>query len=228
MNGIFNVRANTRQVVAHHYDDQRPGKPLYLLIPGGVIALASLALIVFIAYHIWIGTDLPEASGLPLIAVLAPVYIGGVFLFSYGYELYNLRKALRLTACSVVITVFAVVILAVLFVALGAMGDRESRSSSSGRRVPILLLSAMAGRGRVMAFGRLYRRAGLAGSPRGARGGSRVPTEPPPPQPIECPFCGQTYVPARPTTCPHCGAATPKENCRRARFKMKRCRCDRD
>ena len=132
MNGIFDVRAKTRQVVDHHYDDQRPGKPLYLLIPGGLIALASLALIVFIAYHIWIGADLPEASGLPLIAVLVPVYIGGAFLFSYGYELYDLSKALRLTAFIVLITVFAVVILAVLFVALGAMGDRESRSSSSG------------------------------------------------------------------------------------------------
>jgi len=30
--------------------------------------------------------------------LLAPVYIGGVFLFSYGYELYDLPRALRLTA----------------------------------------------------------------------------------------------------------------------------------
>jgi len=47
------VRAKTRQVVDHHYDDEKPGKPLYLLIPGGLIALASLALIIYIAYQTW-------------------------------------------------------------------------------------------------------------------------------------------------------------------------------
>lgn len=45
----FNVRAKTRQVIDHHYDDEKPGKPLYLLIPGGLIALASLALIIYLA-----------------------------------------------------------------------------------------------------------------------------------------------------------------------------------
>jgi hypothetical protein len=213
MNDIFNVRANTRQVVAHHYDDQRPGKPLYLLIPGGVIALASLTLIVFIAYHIWIGTDLPEASGLPLIAVLAPVYIGGVFLFSYGYELYNLRKALRLTAFIVVITVFAVVILAVLFVALGAMGDRESRSSSSRASGSNSSSIGNGGQGPGYGFWPIFIGGlGWPGRPVAREVVREVPTEPPPPQPIECPFCGQTYVPAQTNfTCPHCGAATPKE-----------------
>jgi len=213
VNGIFDVRAKTRQVVDHHYDDQRPGKPLYLLIPGGLIALASLALIVFIAYHIWIGADLPEASGLPLIAVLVPVYIGGAFLFSYGYELYDLSKALRLTAFIVLITVFAVVILAVLFVALGAMGDRESRSSSSGSSSSSSSSIGSGGRGPGYGFWPIF--IGGLGWP--GRAVTRevvreVPAEPPPPQPIECPFCGQTYVPAQTDfTCPHCSAATPKE-----------------
>lgn len=39
-----------------------------------------------------------QNEGLTLMAILAPFYIGGVFLFSYGYELYNVPKALRLTA----------------------------------------------------------------------------------------------------------------------------------
>jgi uncharacterized membrane protein len=186
---------------------------LYLLIPGGVIALASLASIVFIAYHIWIGTDLPEASGLPLIAVLAPVYIGGAFLFSYGYELYNLPKALRLTAFIVVITVFAVVILAVLFVALGAMGDREQRSSSS--RSPASNSSSSGSSGQGPGYGLWPIFIGGLGGP--GRTVTRevvreVPAQPPQPQPIACPFCGQTYVPAQSNfTCPHCGAATPKD-----------------
>jgi len=40
--GTLDVRARTRQVVDHHHDDDKPGKPLYLLIPGGLVALASL------------------------------------------------------------------------------------------------------------------------------------------------------------------------------------------
>ena len=48
--GTLDVRDRTRQVVDHHYDDDKPGKPLYLLIPGGLVALASLALIIYLAY----------------------------------------------------------------------------------------------------------------------------------------------------------------------------------
>ena len=48
--GTLDVRARTRQVVDHHYDDDKPGKPLYLLIPGGLVALASLARIIYLAY----------------------------------------------------------------------------------------------------------------------------------------------------------------------------------
>ena len=44
--GALKVRAKTSEVKEYHNDDARPGKPLYLLIPGGLIALAALALIV--------------------------------------------------------------------------------------------------------------------------------------------------------------------------------------
>ncbi len=126
------VRAKTRQVVDHHYDDEKPGKPLYLLIPGGLIALASLALIVYIAYQTWHTGEMPADKGQTLMLILAPIYIGGVFLFSYGYELYDVPKALRLTAIIVFITLAAVVIVAVLFAVLSAKGDSgRSRSSSS-------------------------------------------------------------------------------------------------
>jgi len=37
------VRAKTAAVVDYHRDESQPGKPLHLLIPGGLIALAALA-----------------------------------------------------------------------------------------------------------------------------------------------------------------------------------------
>lgn len=213
---VFDVRAKTHQVVDHHYDENRPGKPLYLLIPGGLIALAALAVIVFLGYHVWIQADLPQANGLALMAVLAPIYVGGVFLFSYGYELYDVPKALRLTAFIVFLTLAAVVIIAVLLVALGAMGDRESRSASSRSSSPDSPLGGSRGRGIGSGLWPWPIFLGNWGGPTRTvvtrEVVREVPAAPPPPKAITCPYCGSTYVPAQTKfICPHCGAATPKE-----------------
>jgi hypothetical protein len=204
--GTLNVRARTRQVVDHHYDDEKPGKPLYLLIPGGLIALASLALIVYVAYLTWFDGRLAQETGLTLLVILAPFYIGGVFVFSYGYELYDLGKALRLTGLIVFITLASVVILAVLFLSLGAMGERSdshrsSRSRSSGGSMgmglpwPIFL--------------------GGLGAPRPVVTREvirEVPVEPQAPQPVQCPYCASLYLPQETSfACPNCGAPAPTE-----------------
>ena len=60
--GTLNIRARTRQVVDHHYDGDKPGKPLYLLIPGGLIALASLALNVYLANLTWYQSPLSPSE----------------------------------------------------------------------------------------------------------------------------------------------------------------------
>jgi hypothetical protein len=116
----------------YHRDDEQPGKPLYLLIPGGLIALASLGLIIYIAYQTWFENQLPQDNSIGLIMLLAPFYVGGVFLFSYGYELYNIPRALRLTAIIVFVTVASVVIVAVLALVAGSLG-KGSSSSSRGK-----------------------------------------------------------------------------------------------
>ncbi|GMV33141.1 MAG: hypothetical protein DCC59_10875 [Chloroflexi bacterium] len=127
------VRAKTREVFEYDHDDSKPGKPLHILIPGGLIALAVLGLIIFIAYLTWFEGNLAESTGTFLCLLLAPFYVGGVFLFSYGYELYNIPRAIRLTAIIVFVTLAAVVIVAVLFFLLGNMKDGGSGSSSSGK-----------------------------------------------------------------------------------------------
>jgi hypothetical protein len=130
------VRAKTHEVYEYDHDETKPGKPLHILIPGGLIALAVLALIVFIGYQTWIEESLGPRFGVDLILILAPFYVGGVFLFSYGYELYNIPRAIRLTAIIVFVTVAAVVIVAVLFLVLGNMkggSGSSSKSKSSSR-----------------------------------------------------------------------------------------------
>ncbi len=99
------VSAKTQEVIAYDHDPSLPGKPLHILIPGGLVALASLGVIILVAYRTWFQGELDQGTGLLLIGLLAPFYVGGVFLFSYGYELYNIPRALRLTAIIVFLTV---------------------------------------------------------------------------------------------------------------------------
>lgn len=221
------VRAKTHEVYEYDHDDEKPGKPLHILIPGGLIALASLALIIFIGYQTWFEESLAQELGTILCLILAPFYIGGVFLFSYGYELYNIPRAIRLTAIIVFVTLAAVVIVAVLFFVLGNMkggsGSKSSKSSSksSGSAKPSKSGSAFGG-----AIGGAI--AGKSSSPNRSSGpiffgggGTRVETRevtkevvkevPKEPMPITCPFCTRSYVPIEHKyICPSCGAATPK------------------
>lgn len=209
------IGAKTQEVVEYDHDDSLPGKPLHILIPGGLVALGSLAVIILVAYMTWIDGRLTQSTGLILIALLAPFYVGGVFLFSYGYELYNIPRAIRLTAIIVFLTAAAVVIVAVLFVVLGAGGKLpESKKKSSGRaRVQTNKSSSGGGFGipnigPVIAMsgpGRIHTR-------EVTREVVKEVEVPVAPRSIDCPYCNRSYVPAEQNyACPACGAATPKE-----------------
>src|SRR5512133_1385203 len=132
------VNAKTQEVVEYHRDESITGTPLHILIPGGLVALASLGASILVAYITWIERRIDQPTAFVLIGLLAPFYVGGVFLFSYGYELYDIPRALRLTAIIVFVTVAAVVIVAVLFVVLGSGGklpESSSKKSSGKARV---------------------------------------------------------------------------------------------
>lgn len=127
------VQAKTHEVYEYDHDNAKPGKPLHILIPGGLIALATLGLIILIGYLTWIDESLSQELGILLCLILAPFYVGGVFLFSYGYELYDIPRALRLTAIIVFLTLASVVIIAVLFAVLGNMKGGSNSSSKSSK-----------------------------------------------------------------------------------------------
>ena len=209
------VGAKTHEVVEYDHDDSLPGKPLHILIPGGLIALASLAVIVLVAYQTWFENNLDQSTGIILLVILAPFYIGGVFLFSYGYELYNIPRAIRLTAIIVFVTVAAVVIVAVLFFALSSgKSDFGSKKKSSGGSKPQAknVPSSSGGSGLpnlgpivVLGGGRTHTR-------EVTREVVKEVEVPVAPRSINCPYCRRSYVPAEENyACPSCGAATPKE-----------------
>lgn len=211
------VAAKTHEVVEYDHDDSKPGKPLYIMVPGGLVALGALGTIILVAYLTWIETRLDQSTGLILIGLLFPFYVGGVFLFSYGYELYNIPRAIRLTAIIVFLTLAAVVIVAVLFFVLGESkgggssrssgskskvssgGSKSSSVSSSGWNAPNL--------GNVVVLG--------GGGTRTREVTKEVVKEvevPVAPRSINCPSCNRGYVPSEEKyICPSCGAPTPQE-----------------
>lgn len=211
------VAAKTHEVVEYDHDDSKPGKPLHIMVPGGLVALGALGTIILVAYLTWIETRLDQSTGLILIGLLFPFYVGGVFLFSYGYELYNIPRAIRLTAIIVFLTLAAVVIVAVLFFVLGESkgggssrssgskskvssgGSKSSSVSSSGWNAPNL--------GNVVVLG--------GGGTRTREVTKEVVKEvevPVAPRSVTCPSCGRAYVPAdEKYICPSCGAPTPHE-----------------
>jgi len=211
------IGAKTQEVVEYHHDDSLPGKPLHILIPGGLVALASLAVIVLVAYLTWFKGQIDQSTGIVLVILLAPFYVGGVFLFSYGYELYNIPRAIRLTAIIVFLTVAAVVIVAVLFFVLGAGGQGisggSSKKKSSGKpKVQPRNSSTSSGGPVIPNLGPLV----ILGGPGRTREVTREVTKevevPVAPRSIDCPYCGRSYVPADQNyACPACGAATPPE-----------------
>src|SRR5262245_42099835 len=124
----FRVRSHTRRVVEHHQSTSNPDKPLQLLIPGALAAVAFLTVMALVAWETWGDHQRTPSDGLAIIAVLMPFYAASVYVFALGYELYDHAKALRLTLLIVIGTVAIVLIVAVLAALLS--GDRDSKDSS--------------------------------------------------------------------------------------------------
>jgi hypothetical protein len=213
------VGAKTHEVVEYDHDDTKPGKPLHILVPGGLVALGALGVIILVIYLTWFEGQLEQSTGTLLIAILFPFYVGGVFLFSYGYELYNIPRAIRLTAIIVFLTVAAVVIVAVLFFVLAGGGKlpegSKKKSSGGGGKVKPSVTSSSSG-------GNISHGPNLGPVIIGGLGGTRtreVTREvvrevevPVVPKPVNCPFCSRSYVPVDENyICPSCGATTPEE-----------------
>jgi len=226
------VRAKTHEVVEYDHDESKPGKPLHIMVPGGFVALAALGTIILVAYMTWLDGRVNEGLGLILILLLFPIYVGGVFLFSYGYELYNIPRAIRLTAIIVFLTVAAVVIIAVLALVLFGGGKLPSGSSgkkSSGSGVRSSIKARSSPGAPKVAQSSIPSTS--SSSPRGfdvgnvvVLGGGRTHTRevtkevvkevevPVAPRSINCPNCGRASVPAdEKYICPSCGAPTPEE-----------------
>lgn len=217
------VRQKTREVVEFHRDDERPGKPLHLIIPFGLLALAALLAICGVAHQTWVTHVWEESKGIGTLVVLLPIYIGSVFAFSYGYELYDVDRATKLTAWIVLLTVGIVVVVGVLFCLLSGSGNSKNNKGSSGKSSSEGSSSnssssstgnwfASGGSSR-SSSGRTWIDLNLSSSSTSSASDTRdeTPIEPPPPQPIACKFCKSEFIPEETEfKCPSCGASSSR------------------
>lgn len=126
-------------VVDHHYDESRPGKPLWLVIPGGLMAIAAVLGAVYVAYRAYVEQTLDRAGAEHLLIALALAFVVSTFSFSYGWELYDLSGAARLTLIIVVVSVAVVAIAAVLLILIPTvLRDGNARRAGRGLLAPVL------------------------------------------------------------------------------------------
>ncbi len=107
-----------------------------LMLPGILIAVASLGLMVYVIYQTWFVEAMASGTGLLLLSALLPAYAGGVLVYSYGYHRRNWREALRLTAIVAGITVALLLILGVVLVIIAASSKRKGSSDSPDASKP--------------------------------------------------------------------------------------------
>ncbi len=215
---MTSIRERAGAAVDHHYDQTNPDKPLWLMFPAGAVAVVALLWAVWICYQAWFAPH-PQPAALKILPITLVFYFAGVFYFSYGYELYNTGRAVKLTITIGLIGLAAVVIVVALGFVLGALGKR---ARSAGK-----LVSRASGGDAVSGVGRLVTNVALrsnlvsvnadAGGPRGVLNinlphGHPAGTcsycarpLPPPGSPRSgalvdperfCPKCGQEFEPA--------------------------------
>ncbi len=137
-----NLPARSAVIIQHHTDTSNPDKPLFLLLPGAAIAIASLA---YAIYSAFLGIVMGAPAGATWAKVIAAVvaYLGGLYVFSYGYELYDARKALRITLRLGLVGLAVLFVVVVVFLIIAALlkdsdSDFSFDSDSSGSGLSLL------------------------------------------------------------------------------------------
>jgi hypothetical protein len=140
MSSWLSVSAKGRGVAAHHFSPLCAGRPLYLMIPGGVAAVTAGIWIFVLAKAVWVDHLRSVHSARSQLIALLAVYFVALVIFSYAYELYDWRRALALTlllgAVGLAIIYVGVAIASVLR-CLPKKDGGENSDANSGHTSPV-------------------------------------------------------------------------------------------
>ena len=128
----LHLRARARELVAQHKDPTRPGRPLFAIFAGTALSLLSFGAAVYVAYATWYAGSLQLNAGLAWLAAIFVVHAAGVVLFSYSYEAYDARKALKLAFIILVAAAGAIVVIAVALAIFAALRDDDAAGAVLG------------------------------------------------------------------------------------------------
>ena len=204
------MASRAREVFAYQADATRPGRPLSLLFGGGALAGVCAAFIGLLAYRTLYLQVVPESWGYTGIGLMFVIYVFGLFLFAYAWELYDTAKAVRLTLILTLASVVALVVMVAVFASLaklkaGASILEGGSKSGAGAKDAGSLESIF------HLAGTLAEDAEPAVKSNAPRARSRFepPTRDPlPPFLITCAGCGDTFTPLPQSgACPGCGRA---------------------
>lgn len=195
----MHVRTQTQRMLEYDADPDQPGRPLMVLLGGAALALLALAFIIMVAYRTWILDENSQERAYTAISLLFGVHTVGVFLFAYGYELYDIGKALRLTIVIALGSVFAIAAV------IGAMAlltrTKEVVSTASA------FVDGAQEEGELRMAGGFFPAPGIPTT----LGRFERPVEPAPPFAITCIGCGRDFQPSPPSAvCPYCGRENVK------------------
>lgn len=100
------------------------------MLAGGLLAMVSMTLCLLLARQIWLTAGVAQEPGLYGVSMLFVLFVGGVYVFSLGYELNDAGRAVRLT---LIIAVVGVVGLALM---IGAFAALAWIKAGAGATVP--------------------------------------------------------------------------------------------
>jgi hypothetical protein len=190
------MAAHARHALEYQRDASREGRPVSLLLGGGALALVCMALMVLLAYQTWYLEQVPVSRAYFGVSLLFVIYVFGLFLFCYGYALYDTAKAFQMTlvlAVLSIIAVFAVIAVFALLAKLKGAASLEAAASGAEKTEPFARAMGSLALGGIEEEGRYRRRKDEPESELFV---------------IHCQSCGERYIPLPPQAiCPSCGRA---------------------
>lgn len=194
------VWSKTRRMLEYDADPDTPGRPLMMLLGGASLAFLALAFIAMAAYRTWVLEENSPNRAFMTISLLFVIHAIGVYVFAYGYELYDHGKALRLTVMITLVSFGAIVAVIAAIILMMRMKDVASGAGSFLQREEKPVLASEAAGFfpfSVPASPALGRFDHLDAAPR--------------PFAITCAGCARKFEPSPPrAVCPYCGLENVK------------------
>lgn len=189
------IWSKTQRMLDYDADPSTTGRPLMVLLGGASLALLALAFIIMAIYRTWILEENSPESAYPAISLLFLAHMAGVYVFAYGYELYDVAKALRLTLVISVVSFGAIT--AVLGAILLLTRVKESATAATSLIDPDEPLRFAGDAGAMFPF---------SAPVTPSLGRFEARSEPSQPFSITCIGCQRAFEPAPPrAVCPNCG-----------------------